>query len=250
MSFPIQPIYLLADSQLLFYSDKDEPFMKTVSGHIEKEDPKAAYIGASNKDNPEFFSIFEAAMNSVGIRDCRMIYSAYMDEDEAYLKEADLILLAGGDVALGWEVLEGTGMRQEIIQRYYDGAVLIGVSAGAVQLGLKGWKTEEPGEDDAIDTFKLIPFLVDVHDEKNHWSRLKSLVAAEDAYIKGIGIPSGGGLIYHPDHTIEPVRHALVEVSREEKKKEVIQTLLLPPDEKATETEDASEQLAPASEEE
>lgn len=246
MSFPIQPIYLLADSQILFYSDNGEPFMQSVRRLIEKEEPKAAYIGASNKDNPEFFSIFEAAMNSVGIEDCRMIYSAYMDEDEAYLKDADLILLAGGDVGLGWEVLDSTGMRQEIIQRYYDGAVLMGVSAGAVQLGLKGWQSEDAEEGEAIDTFKLIPFLIDVHDEKNHWSRLKALAAAEDAYIKGIGIPSGAGLVYHPDHTIEPIRHALVELSFEEKKKEVVQTLLLPPDKDSPAEGDSAGERDPA----
>jgi len=29
---------------------------------------------------------------------------------------------------------------------------------------------------------------------------------------KGFGIPSGGGALYHPDYSLEPVRHALTEM--------------------------------------
>jgi hypothetical protein len=34
---------------------------------------------------------------------------------------------------------------------------------------------------------------------------------------RGIGLPTGGGAIYHPDHTLEPLRHPLVELSLQER---------------------------------
>ncbi len=241
MSFPIKPIYLFADSQLLFWSQDGEPFLGRVRAQIDSDQPKAAYIGASNGDDPVFFSIFEGAMEQIGVEDCRMIYADYQEEDEAYLKQADLVLLAGGDVHQGWQAIDGSGMGQEIIQRYYGGAVLMGVSAGAAQLGLKGWTGDDPERDSLFDTFKLIPFVVDAHDEANQWRRLKAMVNASDEAVKGMGIPSGGGLIYHPDHHIEPVRQSLSEF--EKKEDEVVHSLLFPPsgDEEPAVAEDGVE---------
>ena len=52
MQVPIKPIFLLADSQLLFWKENENLFLKTIREHIDNENPKAAYIGASNGDNP------------------------------------------------------------------------------------------------------------------------------------------------------------------------------------------------------
>ncbi len=239
MTIPIKPIYLLADSQLLFWHQEGRPFLSRIKEDIEKEKPKAAYIGASNSDQPEFFSIFEGAMQLIGIEDCRMIYSDYQDEDRTFLKGADIILLAGGDVAQGWRAIDQTGMGQDIIQKYYDNTVLIGVSAGAVQLGLKGWESDEPDEDDLFDTFKLIPFVVDAHDEAAGWERLKTVVSLSDSYTRGLGLPSGGGLIYHTDHALEPVRQSVTEFGM--KGEDLVRTLLFPPTEKEEEQEEEGE---------
>jgi len=228
MSIPIRPIYLMADSQLLFWNTNGQSFLAPLRESIDKEHPKAAYVGASNGDQPEYFSIFEGAMSSIGVTDCRMIFSDYQKEDRDYLMEADIILLAGGDVVRGWRVLDQTGMGQDIVQRYYDNATLIGISAGAVHLGMMGCDNEIPEEDDLFETFKLIPYAIDAHDEGQGWQRLKAMVSLGDPGVKGMGLPSGGGLIYYPDHVMEPVRHAIVEFSV--KDDQIQQTLLFPPD--------------------
>ena len=227
MSIPVRSIYLLADSQLLFWNEDGKPFLQRVRDEIDSDDPKAAYIGASNGDQAEFFSLFEGAMDIIGISNCRMIYANYDEEDRKFLKEADLILLAGGDVTQGWRVIEQTGMSQDIIHKYYDNTVLIGISAGAVQLGLLGWEQDNPGDDDLFDTFKLIPYAIDAHDEANGWRRLKAVITQSDSFVKGMGLPSGGGLVYHPDHTIEPIRYSITEFSRNGD--DISSTLLLPP---------------------
>lgn len=212
MDMPLQPIYLLADSQLLFWSNKGIPFLDAIRKRLASATPKAAYIGASNGDDPQFYSIFEAAMETIGIQSCRMILSSFTSEDESFLNEAEIILLAGGDVEQGWNVFTRTGLTNVIPRRYSEGAFLIGVSAGAVQLGLCGL-VQEHSLNKLIDTFKLVPFIIGAHEEKQGWKSLRDTIEILDGSAKGIGIPTGGGMIYHPDQTIEAIRHPLTEFS-------------------------------------
>ncbi len=201
----MQPIFLLADSQLLFSTESGRPFLERVRGRLGGGAPVAAYVGASNRDRPEFFSIFEAAMEQVGLRDCRMIRSEYGPNDRASLLAADVVLLAGGDVARGWRVMESTGMGADLVARYRGGAVLMGVSAGAVLLGRKGW-AEDEGEPRTFDALGLVPFVVDAHDEAGGWERLRRVIQAPPGGLRGMGIPTGGGVVYEPDGGLHSVR--------------------------------------------
>lgn len=216
MSTTLKPIFLLADSQLLFWRDEEgRRFLDRARALIDADaagrapkDATAAYIGASNGDLHEFYELFLGAMAEIGIRDCRQIFSQPNAEELAFLKEADIILLAGGDVRRGWTVFEETGLKDRLVERYYAGALLIGVSAGAVQLGLKGW-SEESSE--IFDTLRLVPFVIDVHDE-GAWAGLLRAVPRAGEHTRGFGIPTGGGALYHPDYSLEPVRHPLTEM--------------------------------------
>lgn len=233
----IKPILLLADSQLLFYrgepgspkppGDEGSFLAQRVRPLLDEEepnpDPKAAYLGASNGDAPEFYELFVSAMSTIGIRTCRLIPTEPSAADRDFLAEADLILLAGGDTRRGYVAFEAAGIKDRIVERYYGGALLLGISAGAVQLGLKGW--DEEGKK-LFDTFRLVPFVVDVHDEPS-WSRLLQAVPRAGEHARGFGVPTGGGAIYHPDYSVEPVRHPLTEVSMNEEG-EVRQALLFP----------------------
>ncbi|HEY0781384.1 MAG TPA: Type 1 glutamine amidotransferase-like domain-containing protein [Thermoanaerobaculia bacterium] len=223
----IKPIFLLADSQLLFWRDEEgKPFLGRAKELLEADeagkDFTAAYLGASNGDAPEFYELFVAAMMEIGIRNTRMIPSRPESEDLKFFKEADLILLAGGDVRQGWEAFQSAGLEKKMIERYYGGALLIGISAGAVQLGLKGL-TERSG---LFDTFRIVPFVVDAHDEPA-WTLLNRAIPKLGEHARGFGIPAGGGALYHPDYSVEPVRHPLVEVTMTEQGT-VRQALLFP----------------------
>lgn len=221
----IKPIFLLADSQLLFWREEDVPFLERIRKAIEDEEPgkeiRAAYIGASNGDAPEFYDLFKAAMSEVGISQTRMIPSEPSADDMEAMDQAELILLAGGDTRRGWEAFQANGLQQKIVERYYAGALLMGVSAGSVQLGLKG--ADDQG---MFDTFRLVPFVVDAHDEPN-WTLLTRVVPKAGEHVRGFGIPSGGGAIYHPDYSMEPIRHPVVEVSVSDEG-QVRQALLFP----------------------
>ncbi|MDT5257331.1 MAG: hypothetical protein QOD10_2411 [Mycobacterium sp.] len=53
---PPQPLYLLADSQLLFWKRQDRLLLATALDGLARDTPvSAAYIGASNGDRPEFY---------------------------------------------------------------------------------------------------------------------------------------------------------------------------------------------------
>ena len=229
MSIPVKPIFLFADSQLLFWRDEDRPWLERVRREVDAARPKAAYVGASNGDQPEFFELFRGAMESVGVTDCRMIPTEPSEEDVEYFGRADLVMLAGGEVRRGWRAFKKNGLRQKVIERYYAGAVLMGVSAGAVQLGLYGFhQDEESGKLKVFETFKLVPALIDVHDEPD-WARLQRCLIRAGEEVRGLGIPSGAGAVLHQDLTLEPVRRSLVELAQEEG--EVKQSLIFPPGE-------------------
>lgn len=201
----LQPLYLLADSQLLFWKRRGRPLLDVALDGLARDTPlRAAYIGASNGDRPEFYGIFEAAMDVIGITDRRMIASSFGPDDRAFLARTQLIVLAGGDVRLGWSTFEKTGMREVILGRYARGAVLVGISAGAVQLGRYGIVSSS--ESPAIELFDLAPFVIDTHDEGAEWARLSRTIRSLQGPATGLGIPSGGGVIVRPDAAIEPLR--------------------------------------------
>ena len=221
-----QPIYLFADSRLLFWRDGGNLFLDSARRLVTRDSPKAAYLGASNGDAPEYYSIFEAAMAGVGVHNRRMITRSFPAEDRSFLNEADVILLAGGDVRRGWGVFVETGIREFVVRRYYEGAVLLGVSAGASQLGLYGLSEGGASAAGLVGTFGLLPFVIDAHDEGREWVMLRRAIRLLDGGVKGIGIPAGGGLVYYPDRRVEAIRRPLHELSAEGG--EIRETLLLP----------------------
>ena len=208
-----QPLYLLADSQLLFWKRHDRLLLDAALDGLPRDAPlSAAYIGASNGDRPEYYEIFEAAVDAIGITDRRMIDSSFGPDDRAFLERAQVIVLAGGDVRLGWNTFDKTGMKDVILDRYTQGAVLVGISAGAVQLGLYGIvETPESPATELLDVFKLVPVVIDTHDERAEWARLSRTIHLLEGAATGLGIPSGGGVIVHADTTIEPLRRPVHE---------------------------------------
>lgn len=180
------PVFLLADSAPLFVSREVPDALRSARGPGRGEVLRAAYVGASNGDAPEHFDVFLSAMQRAGADRAEQVSATFGAEDRRRIERADWIVLAGGDVERGWRALACSGMAAAIRRRRREGAVVIGISAGAVQLGLGtavaggGW----------LATFGLVPRVIDVHDEAGGWRRLDR--AARRAEKSGIGIPSGG----------------------------------------------------------
>jgi peptidase E len=214
----LKPIYLFADSQPLFWKRDGVLFIKSLVGAIETEQVRAVYVGASNGDNPDYYSLFHAAMQGAGVFDCHMIRSSLPEADAARVAEADLILLAGGDAGKGWDAFRQTGLDQLLVRRYHEGATLIGLSAGAMQLGLFGWRGDEPTKASMFEALKLVPFVIGAHEEAQQWAQLRAAISSLDADARGLGIPSGAVLIYHPNGRLEPLRHAVILFSKRDGK--------------------------------
>ena len=204
-------IALLSDSQLLFWRRRGRPFLASLREGLPGRRPRAAYLGASNGDRPEFFEIFLGAMAGAGVgsEDCRLIPTRPSREDLRFFDSADLILLAGGDPGRGWKAFERSGLGEGIVERYEAGAQLIGISAGAMLLGLFGIGE---GDETPFGALRLVPYLVDAHDEPE-WPRLRGLLGALGPGIRGLGLPSGGGALFRPDRSLESIRYPLVELA-------------------------------------
>jgi cyanophycinase len=209
----IKPLYLLADSQLFFWKSESGSLAERVRADLDTSNPKAAYIGASNGDQPEFYSLFQTAMEAMGISNCRSVPSQPAREDISFIEDADLILLSGGDVERGWRTFEQNGLRELLPRKRFDGATLMGVSAGAVQLGMGCLSTS--AQPKQIDMFRFAPFYVGAHDEENDWWDLRALVNLSQGDTRAIGIPAGGGAVYQSDGTLEPIRKHLTELTKE-----------------------------------
>ena len=212
----IKPLYLLADSQLLFWKSDGDSLAERIRADLDSANPKAAYIGASNGDQSEFYDLFVAAMESMEISDCRLVPSQPSREDILFLENADLIVLSGGDVERGWQVLEQNGLKELLPRKRFDGAVLLGVSAGAVQLGLG--HLSNAAQPKPLDMFRFAPFYVGAHDERNDWFDLRVLVNLAQSNARAIGLLAGGGAVYYPDGTLEPLRKPLIEIVKEDSK--------------------------------
>ena len=218
---------MLADSRPLFCNGSTlVPALQESLQVSERNLTRAAYIGASNGDAPELFELFAAAMDGINLHDSRMIRAEFGDEDKAFLEGADLLLLAGGDADDGWDIMKSTGMDAVITKKYYAGAVIVGVSAGAMQLGM-GWCGKDHRR--VSGGLKLVPYYISVHSEQDNWIHLRTLVKAKEEYAKGFGIPFGGAMIYHPDMSLEVVQYPVVEFQKSVKESGgMVQNLLLP----------------------
>jgi len=155
-------------------------------------------------------------MESMGISNCRLVPSQPSREDISFLENAELIVLAGGDVERGWQVFEQNGLKELVPRKRFDGAVLMGVSAGAVQLGLGC--LSNAAQPKSLDMFRFAPFYVGAHDEGNDWFDLRALVNLAQSDARAIGLPAGGGAVYYSDGTLEPLRRPLIEIVKENTK--------------------------------
>lgn len=191
----------------------------------------AAYIGAANGDLPEYYDIFASAMESVGIgsQHCRMISQRFLPADQQFIESASLILLAGGDCNLGLRILKETGMGDMLLQRYTEGAILIGVGEGSVMLGRVCYNVSngvvEGQRDNWLSAYGrllgpmeispglgIVPYVISCRETMQDYSKLhEALLLAAVSTDKqlnteqGFAIASGGALMYYPDGFVEAV---------------------------------------------
>ena len=86
--------------------------------------------------------------------------------------------------------------------------MLLGISAGAVQLGCGGL-TEDGSA--VIPTFGFLGLYVGVHEEREGWKSLRLALSHQNPPVHGVGIPSGGGVMFYAGD-LYPIRKPLFEI--------------------------------------
>ncbi|MEO1515186.1 MAG: Type 1 glutamine amidotransferase-like domain-containing protein [Bacteroidota bacterium] len=196
---PFQPIYLLADSQpLMGKTPQGEARLAAIRQRLTSDDPLAVYIGASNGDEPAFYQLFCAGMAQMGVQNCQHVAYPYTETDMTHVQKADLILLAGGDTFRGWSCLCEYGLDQLLLDRYRAGCLLMGVSAGAIQLG-QG--SVQDGR--FVPMLGLVPWMIDAHDEANQWKSLQVSRQFAPANCPALGIVTASALVYFGEEQYE-----------------------------------------------
>ena len=135
----ISPMFLCGDSTPLFSA----AFFVEVVGvaaHATGRQSAAVYLGAANGDAADHFEIFCAAVQTLRVPlQPHHVRAATAGAAEVLLvEEAALVVLAGGDVQLGWLAFVSSGLDLALRRAAATGAVLLGISAGAIHLGTHG----------------------------------------------------------------------------------------------------------------
>ena len=195
-------LIVTADSSLLLGGDWWVEHAGEASRPLAPHRTGAAYLGAANHDDPDYFEIALAAFDRAGFgrSKCRHIKADASSADCAYVAgEAALIILAGGDPMVAWDAFKATGIDVALREAAGAGAVLTGVSAGAINMGLYGVSAGACPclPDDTFQTLGLLPFAFGAHEEADEWKGLLSLlstVRASSKTISGVGLPFRSGM--------------------------------------------------------
>ncbi len=181
--------------------------------------PSVAWIGAANGDKRQWFErAAEALRKRYGatVHFARTVPAPDRDlvETRRILDDAQLILLGGGDPALIAEHLVSSGLDEIVVRRRREGAVLVGVSAGAI--GLCRYWVRFPEDEAALEAparyacIGAVPIVCDCHDEESDWEELRALLDAwrreePGGSVDAYGIPMGGALWLDGEDRMTPI---------------------------------------------
>ena len=170
--------------------------------------PLVAWVGAANEDSLPWFERAATVLRQRHGADMRRVMTSFADDSHALVDEAPVIYLPGGDVSVLSARLRALGLDEKIRRRHAEGALVVGVSAGAI--GLTRWWVEFP--EDGRPPYRIpcvgaLPLAVDCHDEESDWEELRALLDAwqreePGALVDAYGIPLGGALEIAPSGVV------------------------------------------------
>jgi peptidase E len=121
------------------------------------------------------------------------------------------VFVGGGDVEAGMNLLREGGLVDDFRAAAERGAVLVGMSAGAIMLGQRWirWPEAAAGDDQAetYECLGLVPCVLDTHGEGDGWQEAQSYAAVRARELGkkscAYGVPSGGALVIDRKGRIE-----------------------------------------------
>eukprot|EP00003_Mantamonas_plastica_P022105 TRINITY_DN3704_c0_g1_i9.p1 TRINITY_DN3704_c0_g1~~TRINITY_DN3704_c0_g1_i9.p1 ORF type:complete len:369 (+),score=110.29 TRINITY_DN3704_c0_g1_i9:1993-3099(+) len=186
---------------------KEEDEDKADVPMLPEEDIRVAYVGHADNDDEDVYEYFLDVCSEIGMSHCRMIPTECTEEDTEFVKTAHIIVLSHGLPELGLRSWKSNGLHTIFRERYRDGCVFVGVSAGAVSMGIKCWGAAE--ESTIFECLGLFPYYIDADQESDQYAYLQRLLQHQKAGEKvcpGYGIPRGIGMISFPKGKIMAVR--------------------------------------------
>ncbi len=196
---------LLADSQLLFGGVKGEPLSEWVVAQIAVRNPPesysvpggAIYIGAANGDASEFYQMAVDICRPWGVDDVVHVKNA-MQLSALQVEDIAVVILAGGDVGLGWDFLSQPTVRAWLDSYTRTNGLIIGISAGAIHLA----STFSKAHNRSIHFLAYCSENIAAHEESEDWPSVRSWQqCADDVQSLFIGLPFGGGLLVESSTT-------------------------------------------------
>lgn len=163
------------------------------------EKPKAAYIGAANKDNIIFFERMKSLLKRAGAdRVDAVKLSANKIKPEQVkntLSRADVIFISGGEVEDGMDAIRKHRLFDFIKELFAQGKQFVGISAGTIMMGTHWMRCKKPDDYDTAELFEclgIIPEVFDTHAEDEDWIELKTVLRLLGDGARGYGIKAGG----------------------------------------------------------
>jgi peptidase E len=193
-----KPIYLIAGGNWR-KSHTLGPLFGKILSETEKKSPRVAYIGTANGDAPSFFEFFKSFISEQGGSNIDQIFLAReradVDAARSVLAEADAVFMSGGDVDEGIYWLHRHRMAPFLRERYEQGVLFFGLSAGSIMLGERWVRWRDPDDDSTAELFeclRIAPLICDTHAEADDWEELKVAVGLLGSNGIGYGIPTDG----------------------------------------------------------
>lgn len=214
------PIYLLAGGPGAKRHSPD-PILQMALRELGKTKPSVAYIGAAHSDSLMFYLFIKRMIVAAGAGKVELVSlvkkKSDMEKAQSIIQSADCIFVSGGDVREGMRVLTERSVIPLIKQRYNEGALIIGVSAGSIMLAKQWIDWPDENNETSAELFpcmNIAPVLCDTHGEEDEWNELHSLVRLTDGDQIGYGIPSGGAMRISPDGAVEAISMPLCRIER------------------------------------
>ncbi len=211
-----KPVTLLAGGAYHRRNARD-PLLADMLSATGVKRPTVAYVGVASGDDPGFFRLVSRLLEMAGAGSVALAPLAGAGADygaaRAVLDRADAIFVSGGDVEAGMRILAESGAADWLRQRYEEGAVLGGLSAGSILLARQWVRWRDPDDDataEPFDCLGLAPLVCDMHGEADGWDELQTLLRLRGTPGElGYGVPTSRGLRVHPDGRVEAVGGAV-----------------------------------------
>jgi hypothetical protein len=188
------------------------PIIRDLLRQPGKPAPLVAYVGAATDDDRRFSGFMEELVTAAG--PCTFRLAPVVGRRAAggaareVIAAADLVLMGGGDVDLGMRRIMEADLARLLKEKHAGGAPFLGVSAGAILLGLCWIRWPDPDDDASAELFDclgLVPIHCDCHGEEDGWAELKTLLRLAGGRALGHGIRAGAGLRVAAGGTVEPI---------------------------------------------